>query len=95
MRSTLPELTDRPTLKLYAAKIHLEASRYLHNTKRILVSQKLSFLQKLKLTNFLSTSQCKRSIASGDEQKIHLGIPLNEVDRGKSTLDLNMSLDDI
>ena len=64
MPSTFPKLTDRPSLKLYTAKIAFTDIRYLHDTKGSLVSSEARLPTEIEIYDFLSSGQRKICIAS-------------------------------
>jgi hypothetical protein len=52
MGSSVPEFTDRPSLKLYAAKQHLDRLRELHNNKGSIVASEARLQAEIEIDEF-------------------------------------------
>jgi hypothetical protein len=84
MASSVPEFTDRPSLKLYTAKQHFDRLRDLHNTKGSIVASEARLQAEIEIDEFFyQLVSAKDALLREINKKLRLGISLKDVDGGE------------
>jgi hypothetical protein len=83
MPLTLLELTDRPSLKPYRAKQHLDRLKDLQESKGSIVSSEARLPAEIEIDAFFPVGECKKCFAPGNKSKITTKTTLKDVNTEK------------